>query len=90
MNSSSKLKVLQVVHYFVPKHQAGTELYTYYLSKELQNLGHDVTILTFEDGYPYVESVMEKTKYNGIPLITLFKQQRTFRKKQLKKYPVQS
>ncbi len=82
----TKLNILQVVHFFLPDHQTGTELYTYYLTKELKKLGHNVTILTFEDGYPYVESVMEKTHYEDIPLIKLYKQERSLKKRQLKKY----
>ncbi|MDD3626426.1 MAG: glycosyltransferase family 4 protein [bacterium] len=86
MNESKHLNILQIVHYFLPDHQAGTELYTYYLSKELINRGNKVSILTFEDGYPFVDSAMEKTFYNEIPLIRVFRQQRKFQKRQLKKY----
>ena len=43
-----RVKVLYVVHYFLPKHQAGTEIYTRTLAKEMARQ-HDVTILTSED-----------------------------------------
>lgn len=44
------MKILQVVHGFPPKQRAGTELYTYYLSKELAKK-HEVHVLypSFED-----------------------------------------
>ncbi|HEX9653800.1 MAG TPA: glycosyltransferase [bacterium] len=40
-----KLKILEVVHDFPPNSYSGTELYTLNLAKELQKLGHDVTVL---------------------------------------------
>ena len=39
------LRILEIVHNFPPFSYAGTELYTLNLAKELQTLGHDVTIL---------------------------------------------
>lgn len=49
------MKVLQVVHGFPPKQRAGTEIYTYYLSKELAK-NHDVHVI-----YPEWEDVKEPT-----------------------------
>jgi len=45
------MKILQVVHGFPPKQRAGTEIYTYYLSKELAK-SHEVHVL-----YPTLENV---------------------------------
>jgi len=33
------MKILQVIHDFLPRHRAGSELYTYKLSKELVKKG---------------------------------------------------
>lgn len=45
------MKILQVVHGFPPKQKAGTEIYTYYLSKELARK-HEVHIF-----YPAIDNV---------------------------------
>ena len=42
------MKVLTIVHQFLPKHAAGSEYYTYYLAKALQARGHDLHLLTTE------------------------------------------
>jgi len=47
------MKILQVVHGFPPKQRAGTEIYTYYLSKELAKR-HEVHVF-----YPTLENVKE-------------------------------
>lgn len=39
------MKILQVSHGFPPKENAGVELYTYYLSRALVQLGHQVPLL---------------------------------------------
>ena len=49
------MRVLQVVHGFPPKQRAGTEIYTYYLSKELAK-NHEVHVL-----YPKLEHVKKPT-----------------------------
>ena len=38
------MRILQVVHDFLPRHQAGSELYTYHLSQALLQAGHDVQL----------------------------------------------
>ncbi len=51
-----RLKLLYVLHQFLPRHVAGTELYTYLLAREMRARGHDVVILTCEahhDMNPY-------------------------------------
>lgn len=39
------MKVLQVLNHFLPQQTAGTEVYTYALSRQLQQLGVDVKVL---------------------------------------------
>lgn len=43
------MKISLVVHYFLPRHQAGTEIYTYRLAKALQKSNHEISIFTSED-----------------------------------------
>jgi len=50
-NRGITMKILQVVHGFPPKQRAGTEIYTYYLSKELSKK-HEIHIF-----YPALENV---------------------------------
>ncbi len=45
------MKILQAVHYFLPRHRAGTEIYTFELSRELAR-DNTVRIFTSEDGIP--------------------------------------
>lgn len=46
--SKAKLNILNVVHYFLPNHLAGTEVLTYNLSKEFQKRGHSVSVFCSE------------------------------------------
>ncbi|HUT53880.1 MAG TPA: glycosyltransferase [bacterium] len=46
------MKILYVVHYFLPRHQAGTEIYTALLARAMRAKGHEVTVFTSEDGRP--------------------------------------
>ena len=43
------LRILLVSHYFLPRHVAGTEIYTYRLGKALSKRGHEVQVLAGED-----------------------------------------
>jgi len=62
------VKLLYVVHYFLPDHQAGTEIYTYTLAAEMAQQ-HDVTILTSEDAdLPPGEFKVERDQYENIPV----------------------
>jgi glycosyltransferase involved in cell wall biosynthesis len=44
------MKILLVAHYFLPRHQAGTEIYTGLLARALAGRGHQISILASEDG----------------------------------------
>lgn len=61
------MKILFVVHQFLPGHQAGTELYAYWLAKALQRAGHDARLFFTEihpDRQPYEWS---RGTYDGLP-----------------------
>jgi glycosyltransferase involved in cell wall biosynthesis len=62
------VKILQVVHAFLPQHIAGTEIYTYHLSKALISRGHRVRVYTRGDEAPAGELREVETIYNGIPV----------------------
>ncbi len=66
------VKILQVVHYFLPGHVAGTEIYTYNLSRALMRRGHQVRIYTKGDGFLDREFVETETLYDDIPVRTVY------------------
>jgi len=72
IDSRAMVKVVQVVHYFLPRHVAGTEIYTYTLSKALMARGHEVRIFTREDGHFDQEYVEEDQEHDGIPVRTAY------------------
>ena len=41
-----KLKILMTIHRFFPRHSGGTQRYTLDLAKSLQNMGHEVVVVT--------------------------------------------
>ena len=49
ISDNSNLKIVLVVHQFVPDYSSGTEVLTYETAKALQKQGHDVIVFT---GYP--------------------------------------
>jgi hypothetical protein len=42
------MKILLPVHFFLPEHSAGTEVYTYNLARALKDRGHEVEIFCTE------------------------------------------
>ena len=42
------MKILMPVHFFLPDHSAGTEVYTYNLARALQSRGHEVVVFCSE------------------------------------------
>ena len=62
------MKILLITHFFPPRHNAGTENYTFGLALAFQSRGHDVRILCAEDwdsGGDYWNDVTEDI-YNGV------------------------
>jgi glycosyltransferase involved in cell wall biosynthesis len=67
------LRVLLVVHQFFPYSFFGTERYTLELALGLQELGHDVTVLTTlpRDGVEGIERTLERYTYEGVRVLAL-------------------
>lgn len=61
-----RLRILETVHFFLPRHYAGSELYTYYLCKELQK-NHDVKLLLAEHNLSVPQYTVVDGEYDGIP-----------------------
>jgi glycosyltransferase involved in cell wall biosynthesis len=66
------MKILFVVHDFLPNHAAGTEIYTYSLAKALKHRGHKVNIYTREFGYFEEKLKEEDTPYDGIKVTRVY------------------
>jgi len=65
------MKILYVVHYYLPRHQAGTEIYTHSLAKKFSEKGHEVWIFTSEDrSQPGFE--LKEEEYNRIKVFRLY------------------
>jgi len=72
------MKILYVVHDFFPRFYGGTERYVYNLSKQMQRMGHFVTVLTYgiEDSLDNYTRIIEDIHsrsyfYYGIPVISI-------------------
>lgn len=50
------MKILYVIHQFFPRHYTGTERLTLDIAKQIQRLGHHVSVLTYEPSPPIENS----------------------------------
>lgn len=60
------MKILQVSHGLPPKENAGVELYTFYLSKALARLNHEVSIFCREEAPEKEEFSSTDEEYEGL------------------------
>lgn len=72
------MKILYVVHDFFPRFYGGTERYVFNISKQMQRMGHFVTVLTYgiEDSIESYTSVVGDINiksyfYDGVPVISI-------------------
>jgi len=61
------MKILQVIHDFLPRHTAGSEVYTYKLSKELVKRGHEVSLFFTEAERGTRQYTMRQGRYDKLP-----------------------
>ena len=62
------LKILYVVHQFLPRHVAGTEVCTYNLAREMKARGHQVAVLTCEAHHDRPPFERTRREQDGIPV----------------------
>lgn len=65
------MKVLTVVHDFLPEHVGGTEVHAAQLALELRRRGHEVLVLTSERDLARPEGDWSRREWNGLPVIEL-------------------
>jgi glycosyltransferase involved in cell wall biosynthesis len=59
------VNILLVVHQFLPRHAAGTEIYSYYLGRELARRGHKVSFYVTEFSSDQPQYALSKKSYEG-------------------------
>lgn len=65
------MRLLQVIHDFLPSHQAGSELYCYHLSRELQRMGHEVVLFFGEIDHERANYSTRRGTFNGLPFLEI-------------------
>ena len=80
------MNILLVVHDFLPKHMAGTEIYTYNLARTLKDSGHEVSVYTREHGYFEEKLREEDNEYDGIKVKKVYFNSLNKRLKLLRKF----
>ncbi len=65
------MRIIQVLHWFLPRHVAGTEVYTHRLSKELQKR-HQVWLFCREDGFHDRRFHEEEEIYDDLPVRRIY------------------
>jgi glycosyltransferase involved in cell wall biosynthesis len=70
------MKLLYIVHQFFPKHYMGTERFTLDLARQMQRMGHNPTVVTYDPSYEQdgfeslTKGVLTKSyTYQGVPVI---------------------
>ncbi len=61
------MRILQVIHDFLPHHAAGSELYCYYLSKQLSKR-HSIYLMFTEVDHAKPQYYYRRSSYMGLPL----------------------
>jgi glycosyltransferase involved in cell wall biosynthesis len=65
---SGRLRVLYVLHQFLPRHVAGTEVCTYNVAREMKARGHRVAILTCEAHHDRPPFEYSRREQDGLPV----------------------
>lgn len=63
------MKILMVAHQFLPRHLAGTEVYTYHLARELRRRGHAVHLFFTEIRSDRSQYEQSRGEFDGIPYL---------------------
>lgn len=59
------MKVLEVIHDYLPNHAAGSEIYTANLCRALADAGHEVAVFTCEENRGLEQHTLTRREYDG-------------------------
>ncbi len=59
------MKVLQVIHDYLPNHAAGSEIYTANLCRALREAGHEVVVFTCEENRALEQHTLTRRQFDG-------------------------
>jgi len=62
------VRVLQVIHDYLPHHAAGSEIYTSHLCRALRAAGHDVAVFTCEENRALPQWSLTERRHDGVPV----------------------
>jgi len=62
------MRILQVIHDFLPRHNAGSEIYTYHVTRELARRGHEVAVFCTECIPDRPQYTLLEREFEGIPI----------------------
>jgi glycosyltransferase involved in cell wall biosynthesis len=62
------VRVLQVIHDYLPLHAAGSEIYTAHLCRALVDSGHDVAVFTCEEDRGAEQWTLREREHDGVPV----------------------
>ncbi len=62
------MRILQVIHDYLPLHAAGSEIYTASLCRALADAGHDVAVFTCEENRALDQWSLTEREHDGIPV----------------------
>jgi len=66
------MKILYVVHQFFPFFHTGSERLTFDTAKQMQKMGHSVTILTYEPNHEIENPPDEFLKFVNLDYLVIF------------------
>lgn len=62
------MRVLLVSHDFLPRHSAGTEIYTWQLARRLVERGHAVEVFTTDKDVSLPDESLHQRRFDGLPV----------------------
>ncbi|MBM3985030.1 MAG: glycosyltransferase, partial [Planctomycetes bacterium] len=65
---SAALRILQLIHDWLPRHSAGSEIYTAHLAAALRAAGHQVAVFTCEEDRAAPQWSLRERAHDGVPV----------------------
>lgn len=62
------MRVLEVIHDYLPRHAAGSEIYTAHLCRALREAGHEVAVFTTETHPDREQFTLLEHEHDGVPV----------------------